>query len=227
MDDPPREINPPSFSFSLFFPLTPGDNTVDPAGVGATPVVVVLLGGGGAKAAPPGLQLRGKTISLPSSSNTDNRLDAAVDNVGLADFEGLADAGKTVSLPSSSSNTDGRLAVDSAGRVADTDREPPGSAISNPSAVTHDVRRPPPFLSGGGEPTPSPSSASSPSTASSPSSAAVPCPSRTHMFELTTKHLPSIPTVLISAIHVSLPSAVGARYKFTFCAYNACLTSGI
>lgn len=224
MDDPPREMNPPSFSFSLFFPLTPGDNTVDPAGVGATPAVVVLLGGGGAKAAPPGLQLRGKTISLPSSSNTDSRLDVAVDNVGLAEVEGLADAGKTISFPSSSNSTDNRLdaVVDSAGLVADTDREPAGSAISNPSAVTHDVRRPPLFRSGGGEPTASASTASSPLSA-----AAVVCPSLTHIFELTTKHLPSIPIVLISAIHVSLPSAVGARYRFTFCAYNACLTSGI
>ena len=50
---------------------------------------------------------------------------------------------------------------------------------------------------------------------------------RTHMFALTTKQRPSTATVRSSGSHVSRPSAVGARYKLTFCAYSACRTSGM
>jgi hypothetical protein len=50
----------------------------------------------------------------------------------------------------------------------------------------------------------------------SPDVAAAGC--LTHIFDVTTKHLPSIAAVRISGNQVSLPSAVGARYRLIFCA---------
>jgi len=53
------------------------------------------------------------------------------------------------------------------------------------------------------------------------------CLRLTHEIALSTKHLPSPPTVRISGHQVSLASAVGASHRFTFWLYNEYLKSGI